>query len=149
MNADGSCPTCGASLASPPVSGPDPGEPTTPVDEEVHTADDVDEDDDSGVPWHFKLLVVAARDLPRLPLRRDRHQDLHLTPTSVAADQSTSGGQVRAAVGTVTVIVARWTCFDVPVRRAHVASANIQSGRPGGRSAGGMAVRSSLTMVVP
>ncbi len=58
MNADGSCPTCGASLASPPVSGPDPGEPTTPVDEEIHTADDVDEDDDSGVPWHFKLLVV-------------------------------------------------------------------------------------------
>ena len=59
MNADGSCPTCGASLASPSVSGSDPGEPTTPVDEEVHTADDVDEDDDdSGVPWHFKLLVA-------------------------------------------------------------------------------------------
>ncbi len=62
---------------------------------------------------------------------------------------STTGGQVRAAVGTVTVIVARFICAVSPVRRAHASNAHIQAGSPGGRSAGGMTVRSACVIVAP
>ena len=73
MRSDGSCPTCGAVLV---IGGageqrdPDAavsratGSPTslTPTIADVEDADDADaeagDDDDGGVPWHFKLLIV-------------------------------------------------------------------------------------------
>ena len=55
MNADGTCPTCGRRLATPPTAAT--ALPT------ALTADTVDvkalAGEDAKVPWHFKLLVVA------------------------------------------------------------------------------------------
>ena len=60
MRSDGSCPTCGRHLASPPpvpaaqADGP-PGLAPREADDYITLADD----DDVKTPWHFKLLVVA------------------------------------------------------------------------------------------
>jgi hypothetical protein len=56
---------------------------------------------------------------------------------------------VRAAVGTVTGIVARFTCAVSPLRTAHASNAHIQSGRLGGRSRAGIGVSSACVIVVP
>ena len=74
MRSDGSCPTCGAVLViggageqrDPDAAGVE-GDRVADVadaddDVDVAEADDADaeagDDDDSGVPWHFKLLIV-------------------------------------------------------------------------------------------
>ncbi len=49
----------------------------------------------------------------------------------------------------LNAIVARCSCLVSPVRIAQVSRANIQSGRPGGRSRRGIGVRSSLVIAVP
>jgi hypothetical protein len=62
MRADGSCPTCGAVLATSDGDAPDDAaEP----DDTRHGPAAVDEagtgeeaEDDAGVPWHFKLLIA-------------------------------------------------------------------------------------------
>ena len=73
MRSDGSCPTCGAVLviggAGEQRDTDDPGVEGDRI-ADVAEADDVDradadgadaevgDDDDGGVPWHFKLLIV-------------------------------------------------------------------------------------------
>lgn len=45
MNEDGTCPKCGTDLDPPKDPSSDVASGTT--------------DDDEGVPWHFKLMIVA------------------------------------------------------------------------------------------
>ena len=62
MQIDGSCPTCGRTLAladKPHLAGSD----TSPVRPPI-TAENIDiralAGDDARAPWHFKMLVVAV-----------------------------------------------------------------------------------------
>ena len=58
-------------------------------------------------------------------------------------------GQVRAARGTATVIVARLSWLSAPVRDAQASSERIHAGSPAGRSSSGIGARSFSVIVAP
>ena len=80
--------------------------------------------------------------------RQADHEERRIE-ASLRVSQPGTGGQVRATVGTVTVIDARFICFVSPERIAQASSAPIHGGSPGGRSHAGIAARSASVIVSP
>ena len=100
-----------------------------------------------------KKQVLAVGEDAKLMLGRTPGTIEAIRPLSPARTwplpQAGTAGHVRATVGTVTVIVARFICLVVPVRAAQASSASIHGGNPGGRSRSGIGARSAGTSVVP